>query len=297
MLRIFLAHAKEDKDPVISLYNRLQQSGYQPWLDEKDLLPGQNWRAEISKVIKDSHVFLACLSHRSVAKEGYVQKEFKMALNEYASKPPGSIYLIPVCLDTCTMPELRQEEYGINLRDIHWVNLFETDGFNKLLDALNSGFPEIHKKQLTPSVGVIQHDVPLEREALSQETSDTLIIDSSDTSLSDDFSFSDFFGVAFILIAPVVLISQVFGGATVIAWIILGLVSGTIARAVYPGQQGLGLLGTIVLGLNGAGVVKLLFHFTGFKDIVELNAAGVTISTLGAIIVLFTYYACTKRVA
>ena len=136
MLQIFLAHASEDKAAVTGLYHRLKESGYRPWLDKVDLLPGQSWRAEIPRAIQGSQVFIACLSQQSVAKQGYVQREFRMALNAYADKPPGSIYLIPVRLDDCDIPELRQEEYGINLRDIQWVDLFAEDGYERLLKAL-----------------------------------------------------------------------------------------------------------------------------------------------------------------
>ncbi|MEM9090227.1 MAG: toll/interleukin-1 receptor domain-containing protein [Cyanobacteria bacterium P01_F01_bin.53] len=151
MLKIFLAHANEDKEAVTRLYHRLKESGYRPWLDKEELLPGQNWRAEIPKAIKNSQVFIACLSQQSVAKQGYIQREFRMALNEYADKPPGSIYLIPVRLDDCTIPELRQEEYGVNLRDIQWVDLFEANGFERLVKALKHGFPDSHSPQTSTS--------------------------------------------------------------------------------------------------------------------------------------------------
>ena len=146
MLQIFLAHANEDQAAVTGLYHRLKESGYQPWLDKVDLLPGQNWRAEIPRAIKESQVFMACLSQQSVAKQGYVQREFRMALNAYADKPPGSIYLIPVRLDDCKIPELRQEEYGINMRDIQWVDLFAEDGYERLLKTLAHGFPDSHQQ-------------------------------------------------------------------------------------------------------------------------------------------------------
>jgi TIR domain len=42
--QIFLAHAKEDKKYVRDLYAKLKGLGFSPWLDEKDLLPGQNWK-------------------------------------------------------------------------------------------------------------------------------------------------------------------------------------------------------------------------------------------------------------
>ena len=140
MTQIFLAHANEDKADVIKLYDRLQQQGYKPWLDKKDLLGGQSWRAEIPKAIRNSDIFIACLSKTSVEKLGYVQQEFRMALNQCARRPPGKIYLIPVRLDDCEIPELRQEEYGINLSDYQWVDLFESDGYDRLVQGVRAGF-------------------------------------------------------------------------------------------------------------------------------------------------------------
>lgn len=139
--RIFLAHASEDKPVMLELYNRLKRQGYCPWLDKMDLIPGQNWRQEIPKVIKSSDIFLACLSSRSTGKQGYVQRELRMALNAYAEKPPGTIFLIPLRLDDCQIPELRQDEYGVNLRDLHWLDYFEPDGFEKLVRAIRYQFP------------------------------------------------------------------------------------------------------------------------------------------------------------
>src|SRR5262249_47539802 len=126
-----------DKDAVRQLYTSLKSHGFRPWLDEIDLIPGQNWQLEIPKAIQSSNIFIACLSKRSVAKEGYVQKELRMALNAYAQKPPGSIYLIPVKLDDCDVPELQLPQLGIDLRDIQWLDLWKTGGFDRLVDAIN----------------------------------------------------------------------------------------------------------------------------------------------------------------
>ena len=148
-IQIFLAHASEDKPAVLALYDRLKQAGYKPWLDKKDLIPGQNWRSVIPKAIADSQLFIACLSQRSIAKQGFVQREFKMALNQYADRPPNSIYLIPLRLDECDIPDLRQEEYGLNLRDLHWLDYWEEDGFEQLERAITYQFklePEEPKK-------------------------------------------------------------------------------------------------------------------------------------------------------
>ncbi|MCP4658931.1 MAG: TIR domain-containing protein, partial [bacterium] len=47
LLRVFLCHATEDKPAVRALYQRLKNAGVSAWLDEEDLLPGQDWRLEI----------------------------------------------------------------------------------------------------------------------------------------------------------------------------------------------------------------------------------------------------------
>ena len=38
----------------------------------------------------------------------------------------------------------------------------------------------------------------------------------------------------------------------IIAWIVLGLIAGAIAKAIYPGHQGGGFLATTGLGIVGA---------------------------------------------
>lgn len=82
----------------------------------------------------------------------------------------------------------------------------------------------------------------------------------------------------------------------IIVWAVLGLIAGLIARAIYPGHQGLGILGTMVLGIIGAvvgGFVASLFGIGG----AGLSIGGIIVAVLGAIITLFIYYAVTKRTA
>ena len=52
MARIFLCHASDDKAQVREVYQRLQAiDGLEPWLDEEDLLPGQDWTREIPRAL------------------------------------------------------------------------------------------------------------------------------------------------------------------------------------------------------------------------------------------------------
>jgi len=69
-LKIFLCHASGDKPAVRELYHRLRAAGFDPWLDEENLLPGQDWQLEIPQAVRSSDAVIVCLSTRAVTKRG-----------------------------------------------------------------------------------------------------------------------------------------------------------------------------------------------------------------------------------
>ena len=77
----------------------------------------------------------------------------------------------------------------------------------------------------------------------------------------------------------------------IIAWIVLGLLAGAIAKAIVPGQQGGGWVSTMLLGVLGAFIGGTLHTFiqSGSLQLSApgLNIAGVFVSVLGAIIAIF----------
>lgn len=79
----------------------------------------------------------------------------------------------------------------------------------------------------------------------------------------------------------------------VLAWIILGLLAGAIAKAIYPGRQGGDWLATLVLGVIGAFIGGSLYTFlqTGTLQITApgLSFPGLIIAILGSIIAIFLY--------
>lgn len=87
----------------------------------------------------------------------------------------------------------------------------------------------------------------------------------------------------------------------ILAWIVLGLVAGAIAKAIYPGHQSGGILGTLILGVIGAFVggtiYTLLTTGTFALTATGFSLGGFLIAILGAIVALFIYYAATKRTA
>ncbi|MBF2049311.1 MAG: GlsB/YeaQ/YmgE family stress response membrane protein [Leptolyngbya sp. IPPAS B-1204] len=87
----------------------------------------------------------------------------------------------------------------------------------------------------------------------------------------------------------------------ILAWIVLGLIAGAIAKAIYPGHQGGGILGTLILGVIGAFVGGSLYNLvtTGTLALTAtgLSIGGIVVAVIGAIIALFIYYALARRSA
>ncbi len=127
-LRVFLCHSSEDKLKAFDLYQRLWKDCFTPWLDEKNLLPGQDWDYEIKRAVRESDVVLVLVSSNSINKAGYVQKEIRQAIEVAEEQPEGAIFIIPVRLEDCPIPE--------RLKQLHWVNYFENDGYDRLVLAL-----------------------------------------------------------------------------------------------------------------------------------------------------------------
>jgi hypothetical protein len=127
-LRVFLCHASPDKERVRQLFKWLERDGFEPWLDEENLFAGQDWDYEIRRTVRASDIVIVCLSSSAITKQGYIQKEIRVALDAADEKPEGMIFLIPLRLEDCHVPE--------RLKRWHWVDLFDDRGYERLLAAL-----------------------------------------------------------------------------------------------------------------------------------------------------------------
>lgn len=131
-LKVFLCHASQDKSAVRTLYVRLKnESWLDPWLDEEKILGGQDWDSEIRKAVRVSDIIIVCLSKASVTKEGYVQKEIRLALDIADEKPEATIFIIPLKIQKCNVPD--------RLKKRQWIDFFEDEegAFNWLLYSLS----------------------------------------------------------------------------------------------------------------------------------------------------------------
>jgi RNA polymerase sigma factor (TIGR02999 family) len=170
-LRLFLCHSADDKPLVRDLYSRLRADKIDAWLDEEDLVPGQDWELEILRAVRAADIVVVCLSKRSVNKTGFVQKEIKLALDVADTQPEGTIFLIPVRVEKCDVPD--------RLRRWHWVNLYEEEGYARLIRAIS-----VRLSQIIGSSCIISKSE--ESESSNQATESETIEPRTETEIHND---------------------------------------------------------------------------------------------------------------
>jgi uncharacterized membrane protein YeaQ/YmgE (transglycosylase-associated protein family) len=77
----------------------------------------------------------------------------------------------------------------------------------------------------------------------------------------------------------------------IVILLVMGLIAGALARAIVPGQDSMGIGGTIVLGIVGSFVGGFLGYALRGKDVQDgaFQASGFVGSVIGAIVVLLIY--------
>lgn len=154
-LSVFLCHSSADKAAVRDLYDLLSKHEWiDPWLDEKKLLPGQEWKTEIEKALEKAHVVIVTLSKGSITKEGYLQKEFKYALDIALEKPEGTIFVIPLKLEDLESVELPRSLKALQYQD-YFPKRRRATIFEKLLESLKVRADSLgisHEEKTTDSV-------------------------------------------------------------------------------------------------------------------------------------------------
>jgi len=129
---------------AFELFNRLKKYPWiDPWISEEKIFGGQDFNLEIQKTIVKSDVALILLSHNSITKEGYIQKELKKIVDFAFEKPEGTIFMIPIRLENCEIP--------FSLRNFHYIDYFPEDfrkeSFKKLITSLQKRSEQLLLKE------------------------------------------------------------------------------------------------------------------------------------------------------
>ncbi|WP_431206799.1 TIR domain-containing protein [Burkholderia cepacia] len=104
-MKVFLSYAKEDGAVVKEFHDHLKALGFDPWMDTERLLPGQAWEREIDRALNEANVVVLFMSPRSVQKRSFVTREANTAVQNLRYKHADDIYIIPVLLEPCEVPD------------------------------------------------------------------------------------------------------------------------------------------------------------------------------------------------
>ena len=84
---------------------------------------------------------------------------------------------------------------------------------------------------------------------------------------------------------------------SIIAWLVLGAIAGYLAGFLVKGDEGLGVIGHVVLGIIGAIVGGFLAGLLFNKDVINgpLDVSSIVTAVIGAVIVVVVVNAVTGR--
>jgi hypothetical protein len=141
---IFISYAREDFDRAKKIYSLVANSGQEVFLDKVNINPGADWQIEIENALeKCSLVLLLCTRH-SLAKEGFIQKEIRLALQRVEMMPDGKIFIIPLRFDGVSIPK--------KLTKYNWIDISEPSDYFRVQWLIQGVWGEKNRDRVIASV-------------------------------------------------------------------------------------------------------------------------------------------------
>jgi len=126
-MKIFIAHASENKAFAERLANDLISRGFLVWFDKWEIKVGDSIVAKINEGIDSASFMIVVLSKNSVNKQ-WVKEEINAGFIKGLNAK--SVYLIPVLLEKCDVPALLADKKYANFSSSY------DDGLAELLSSL-----------------------------------------------------------------------------------------------------------------------------------------------------------------
>ena len=82
---------------------------------------------------------------------------------------------------------------------------------------------------------------------------------------------------------------------SILAWIIVGIIAGFLAKAVVPGEGPGGVVGDLIIGIIGAIIGGWLFNAFGHVGANGLNIWSIIVAFIGGVVLLLIIRAVTGR--
>lgn len=75
----------------------------------------------------------------------------------------------------------------------------------------------------------------------------------------------------------------------ILSWIAVGIVAGLLAKAIFPGDQDMGVIVTMMLGIVGAIIGGWVMALITGVGLTGFDIRTILVATLGAVIALWVY--------
>jgi uncharacterized membrane protein YeaQ/YmgE (transglycosylase-associated protein family) len=82
---------------------------------------------------------------------------------------------------------------------------------------------------------------------------------------------------------------------SILAWIVVGIIAGWLAKMVIPGEAPAGLIGDLVVGVVGAIIGGWVFNYFGHPGVTGLNLGSIVVAFIGGVILLWLLRLVTGR--
>lgn len=151
---IFLAHNSVDKPQVRAIAEELRKRGFEPWLDEEQIAPGELFQEAIQRAIPQIESAAICIGSQGLGKWQVI--ELQTLISQFVNK--GS-RVIPVLLSGVD----KIPDKWLFLREFNWISCESTDEIDEIAYKLEWGITGVKPqlKQVLPTSNPLHISTPI----------------------------------------------------------------------------------------------------------------------------------------